>query len=92
MTVRVIARPARGPTSGRPGGRSRATRSSTPSGKFLGYRGSAKDVTVEYERKLLDSRMAEYDALTGLANRHRMNRRLDCDPRRLQVSRGAPAR
>ncbi|HYD25769.1 MAG TPA: EAL domain-containing protein [Croceibacterium sp.] len=46
-------------------------------GKFLGYRGSAKDVTVEYERKLVDSRMAEYDALTGLANRHRMNRRLD---------------
>ena len=46
-------------------------------GKFLGYRGSAKDVTVEYERKIVDSRMAEYDALTGLANRHRMNRRLE---------------
>jgi diguanylate cyclase (GGDEF)-like protein len=46
-------------------------------GKFCGYRGSAKDVTQDYERKLVDSRMAEYDALTGLANRHRMNRRLD---------------
>jgi len=46
-------------------------------GKFHGYRGSAKDITVEYERKVMDSRMAEYDALTGLANRHRMNRRLD---------------
>ena len=46
-------------------------------GKFCGYRGSAKDVTQEYERKLVDSRMAEYDALTGLSNRHRMNRRLD---------------
>jgi diguanylate cyclase (GGDEF)-like protein len=46
-------------------------------GKFEGYRGSAKDVTVEYERKVMDSRMAEYDALTGLANRHRMGRRLD---------------
>jgi diguanylate cyclase (GGDEF)-like protein len=46
-------------------------------GKFHGYRGSAKDITVEYERKLMDSRMAEYDALTGLANRHRMGRRLD---------------
>ena len=45
-------------------------------GKFLGYRGSAKDVTVEYERKLEDSRLAEYDSLTGLANRHRMNRQL----------------
>jgi diguanylate cyclase (GGDEF)-like protein len=46
-------------------------------GRFCGYRGSAKDVTQEYERKLVDSRMAEYDALTGLSNRHRMNRRLD---------------
>src|SRR5690606_34520187 len=46
-------------------------------GKFHGYRGSAKDVPAESERKLLDSRMAEYDSLTGLANRHRMNRRLD---------------
>ena len=46
-------------------------------GKFEGYRGSAKDVTAEYERKVVDSRMAEYDSLTGLANRHRMNRRLD---------------
>jgi len=46
-------------------------------GRFLGYRGSAKDVTTEYERKIVDSRMAEYDALTGLANRHRMTRRLE---------------
>jgi len=46
-------------------------------GKFCGYRGSAKDVTVEYERKIEDSRLAEYDSLTGLANRHRMTRRLD---------------
>jgi diguanylate cyclase (GGDEF)-like protein len=47
------------------------------SGAFMGYRGSAKDVTVEYERSLEDSRLAEYDSLTGLANRHRMGRRLD---------------
>lgn len=47
------------------------------SGKFQGYRGSAKDITVEYERKLEDSRLAEYDSLTGLANRHRMNRQLE---------------
>ena len=46
-------------------------------GNFLGYRGSARDVTTEYERKLEDSRLAEYDSLTGLANRHRMNRKLD---------------
>jgi len=27
-------------------------------GRFQGYRGSAKDITVEYERKLVDSRLA----------------------------------
>jgi len=46
-------------------------------GDFQGYRGSAKDITVEYERKLEDSRLAEFDSLTGLANRHRMNKRLE---------------
>ena len=46
-------------------------------GSFIGYRGSAKDVTVDYERSLVDSRLAEYDSLTGLANRHRMTKRLD---------------
>ncbi len=48
-----------------------------PAGEFDGYRGSAHDVTVEYERKLMDSRLADFDALTGLANRHNMNRQLD---------------
>ncbi len=47
------------------------------SGNFKGYRGSAYDITVEYEQKLVDSRLAEYDSLTGLANRHYMNKRLD---------------
>ncbi|WP_373477032.1 putative bifunctional diguanylate cyclase/phosphodiesterase [Sphingorhabdus sp.] len=47
------------------------------SGSFQGYRGSAKDITVEYERKLVDSRLAEFDSLTGLANRHRMDKKLD---------------
>lgn len=46
-------------------------------GTFIGYRGSARDVTLEYERQREDSRVAEYDSLTGLANRHRMERRLD---------------
>jgi len=45
-------------------------------GTFLGYRGSAKDVTAEFRRQLEDSRMAEFDSLTGLANRHRMTKRL----------------
>jgi GGDEF domain-containing protein len=47
-----------------------------PGGDFLGYRGSAKDISVEYARKLVDSKLAEYDSLTGLANRHRMDNRL----------------
>lgn len=46
-------------------------------GNFQGYRGNAKDVTVEYQRKLRESRMAEFDSLTGLANRHRMDNRLN---------------
>lgn len=46
-------------------------------GEFIGYRGNASDVTVEYERKLVDSRLAEFDLLTGLANRHSMNRTID---------------
>lgn len=47
------------------------------SGQFVGYRGTAKDVTVEYERKVHDKQLAQYDSLTGLANRHRLNKRLD---------------
>ena len=46
-------------------------------GKFHGYRGAAKDVSVEYQRKIEDQRLAEFDSLTGLYNRHRMNRRLE---------------
>ena len=61
------------------------------SGKFEGYRGSAKDVTVEYERKLEDSRLAEYDSLTGLANRHRMTRRLESTLAAFKSSRRACA-
>ncbi len=46
-------------------------------GEFVGYRGSAKDITTAYNRAREDSRLAEYDSLTGLANRHRMNRKLE---------------
>tara|TARA_R110000772_G_scaffold39727_17_gene93211 strand:+ start:3638 stop:5839 length:2202 start_codon:yes stop_codon:yes gene_type:complete len=46
-------------------------------GEFQGYRGNAKDVTIEYQRKLEDSRLAEFDSLTGLANRHRMDSQLN---------------
>lgn len=49
----------------------------TDGGKFTGYRGSAKDITVAYVRSREDSRLAEYDSLTGLANRHRMKRKIE---------------
>ncbi len=45
-------------------------------GEFLGYRGSAKDITATRERERDASRLAQYDVLTGLANRHRMEKRL----------------
>ncbi len=47
------------------------------SGEFAGYRGSASDVTIQYERKLVDSKMADFDSLTGLANRHQMDRQIE---------------
>jgi len=45
-------------------------------GDFHGYRGSAKDITAERERQRDAARLAQFDSLTGLANRHRMNKRL----------------
>lgn len=48
-----------------------------PNRNFIGYRGNGKDIT-ELRRSRQDaSRMAMYDSLTGLANRHRMGQRLD---------------
>ncbi|MFC4255503.1 EAL domain-containing protein [Altererythrobacter xixiisoli] len=45
-------------------------------GNFQGYRGSARDITGSYQEQHDSSRMAVVDALTGLANRNRMNLRL----------------
>jgi len=45
-------------------------------GEFQGYRGSAKDITAVRESQRDASRLAQYDSLTGLANRHRMTKRL----------------
>ena len=44
--------------------------------QFQGYRGSAKDITAQVERQRDASRLAQFDSLTGLANRHRMATRL----------------
>ncbi|WP_250893572.1 EAL domain-containing protein [Croceibacterium selenioxidans] len=45
-------------------------------GRFLGYRGSARDVSSLREQQRDASRLAQFDSLTGLANRHRMITRL----------------
>jgi diguanylate cyclase (GGDEF)-like protein/PAS domain S-box-containing protein len=45
-------------------------------GAFVGYRGGAKDITADYERNRDTSRAAQFDSLTGLANRNRMAKRL----------------
>ena len=45
-------------------------------GGFLGYRGSAKDISADIVRQPDAARLAQYDSLTGLSNRHRMTSRL----------------
>lgn len=44
--------------------------------EFVGYRGTAKDITNRRQRDRDASRLARFDALTGLSNRHRMEKRL----------------
>ena len=47
------------------------------SGEFIGYRGSGVDIT-EQRRAVRDtSKLAKYDALTGLLNRYRMSKLLE---------------
>ena len=45
-------------------------------GSFIGYRGNGSDVTATRQSQKDASRLAQYDSLTGLANRHRMGKRL----------------
>ena len=45
-------------------------------GEFTGFRGSAKDISAQRQGQIDVNRMAQYDALTGLANRHRMETRM----------------
>jgi diguanylate cyclase (GGDEF)-like protein/PAS domain S-box-containing protein len=44
--------------------------------RFTGYRGSAKDITLTRESQRDAERLAQFDSLTGLSNRHRMTKRL----------------
>ncbi|MBN8499901.1 MAG: EAL domain-containing protein [Sphingomonadales bacterium] len=45
-------------------------------GTFLGYRGNGTDITATRQSQKDASRLAQFDSLTGLANRHRMGKRL----------------
>ncbi|NCU11278.1 MAG: EAL domain-containing protein [Sphingomonadaceae bacterium] len=45
-------------------------------GTFMGYRGNGTDITATRQSQKDASRLAQYDSLTGLANRHRMGKRL----------------
>ena len=46
-------------------------------GNFRGYYGNGIDVTATRQSHKDASRLAQYDSLTGLANRHRMGKRLN---------------
>lgn len=39
---------------------------------FIGFRGTGSDITEQYYREVETMRLAKYDSLTGLSNRHRM--------------------
>ncbi len=46
-------------------------------GDFMGFRGTAIDVTEEFVAEEEANRLAKYDSLTGLANRHCMEQRIN---------------
>lgn len=46
-------------------------------GVFVGFRGSATDITEDFRSEEEANRLAKFDSLTGLANRHRMAQRID---------------
>lgn len=44
---------------------------------FIGFRGTGWDITDEHHREAETARLAKYDSLTGLSNRHRMAHLID---------------
>lgn len=46
-------------------------------GRFEGFRGTGTDITEEYRREEETERLAKFDSLTGLSNRHRMAQIID---------------
>ncbi|MFO6429408.1 putative bifunctional diguanylate cyclase/phosphodiesterase [Erythrobacter sp. W302b] len=49
----------------------------TAEGLFAGFRGTGVDITEEYHREEETARLARYDSLTGLSNRHRMAHQIE---------------
>jgi diguanylate cyclase (GGDEF)-like protein len=45
--------------------------------RFLGFRGTGADITEEFYREEETARLARYDSLTGLSNRHRMAHQIE---------------
>ena len=71
MAVRAARRPA-GPVlrlAGQP--------ALADNGRFLGFRGTGADITEEFHREEETARLARYDSLTGLSNRHRMAHQIE---------------
>jgi len=46
-------------------------------GEFRGYRGHGGDITESQKSENETSRLAQFDSLTGLSNRHRMQQKID---------------
>ena len=46
-------------------------------GSFQGFRGTGADITEEFRREEETARLAKYDSLTGLSNRHRMAHQIE---------------
>ena len=59
--------------------------------EFAGFRGSAIDVTEDFRSEEEASRLAQFDSLTGLANRHRMSQRIDATLAAFRASKRACA-
>ncbi len=60
-------------------------------GEFGGFRGSGADITVQHRAAKDNDRLATYDALTGLLNRHRMGKILESTLAAFKVQRRACA-
>lgn len=46
-------------------------------GRFIGFRGTGTDISDEFYREAETARLARYDSLTGLSNRHRMAHQIE---------------